>query len=115
MGHLLRGRPFSLCFKDRSCICSFSSICALIPFNYGVSPRPLPFKSSILLSFYWSEFNFFPIHFLGLSGIPRRYADYPDRMWVWNHYSSIGSIISFFCHYLYNFYHLREACKTTTC
>lgn len=74
----------------------FRGLFLWIPLIYNIY-----FNNNMLKIHFWSRIigvnlTFFPQHFLGLIGIPRRYSDFLDSIYIWNFISSIGSLITFF-------------------
>merc|ERR1712151_579084 len=64
------------------------------PKMFGVNYNELLGKIHFWIMFIGVNVTFFPMHFLGLAGMPRRIPDYPDAFAFWNKVSSFGSAMS---------------------
>ena len=72
-----------------------------IPKILGLEYTKMSGKVHFWVLFIGVNVTFFPQHFLGLQGMPRRISDYPDAFAGWNTISSYGSLISVVATYLF--------------
>jgi cytochrome c oxidase subunit 1 len=79
----------------------FSAWYFWIPKITGLSYNTMLGKVHFVILFIGVNVTFFPQHFLGLQGMPRRISDYPDAFAGWNFVSSFGSIISVVATFLF--------------
>jgi cytochrome c oxidase subunit 1 len=65
-------------------------------------------KLHFWLFFIGVNITFMPMHFLGLSGQPRRISDYPDNYFIWNYVASFGSMVSMVSVFLFIYIIYRQ-------
>jgi cytochrome c oxidase subunit 1 len=64
------------------------------PKFFGVHFSEILGKIHFWIFFTGVNVTFFPMHFLGLAGMPRRIPDFPDAYSGWNAIASFGSFLS---------------------
>nr|YP_010954489.1 cytochrome c oxidase subunit I [Exothotettix guangxiensis]WMV02052.1 cytochrome c oxidase subunit 1 [Exothotettix guangxiensis] len=82
------------------------------PLITGLSMNNKLLKIQFMSMFVGVNLTFFPQHFLGLAGMPRRYSDYPDCYMSWNTLSSVGSTISMISIMMFIFIMWKSMIKT---
>nr|ACB06132.1 cytochrome c oxidase subunit I [Caenorhabditis briggsae]ACB06156.1 cytochrome c oxidase subunit I [Caenorhabditis briggsae]ACB06180.1 cytochrome c oxidase subunit I [Caenorhabditis briggsae] len=79
----------------------FTGVTLWWSFITGYVLDKLMMSAVFILLFIGVNLTFFPLHFAGLHGFPRKYLDYPDVYSVWNIIASYGSMISTFGLFLF--------------
>ena len=106
-GIVLRNRRLDISFHDTYYVVAHFHYVLRIGAVFGIlcgATLWLPLLTGTILRFWYSaviflimfvgvNLTFFPLHFLGLQGIPRRYRDYPDVFAFWNIIASFGSLL----------------------
>uniref|UniRef100_A0A0N4U083 Cytochrome c oxidase subunit 1 n=2 Tax=Brugia pahangi TaxID=6280 RepID=A0A0N4U083_BRUPA len=75
----------------------FCGFCLWLPYIYGIS------FDVFFCFFIGTNMTFFPMHFAGIQGIPRKVLDYPDCYSIFQVFSSLGSVITFIGFILFNY------------
>ena len=80
----------------------FAGIYFYLPKMSGRAAPEWAAKLHFWMMFIGANLTFFPQHFLGRQGMPRRYIEYPEAFAQWNYVSSIGAFIAFasFCFFI---------------
>jgi cytochrome c oxidase subunit 1 len=94
----------------------FAGTYTYFPKIFGIYYDTILSRIHFWLTFIGVNITFFPMHFLGIQGMPRRIPDYPDTFDILNEISSFGSIITVFGFviFIYNFVVFSHSSINTT-
>nr|BAV82783.1 cytochrome c oxidase subunit I [Onchocerca flexuosa] len=81
----------------------FCGFCLWLPYMYGISFDGIMMMAVFVCFFVGTNMTFFPMHFAGLQGMPRKILDYPDCYSTFQIISSLGSVITFVGFILFNY------------